>query len=209
MLPACKNKQEVAATAADENPTETSDHTDQSGTMISAEADETTKAVEADMDTETADTIEAEAKPINEEGPAAGDQHSMKKEEGFPENAVARIQRTPCFGRCPIYTITVYEDGSVIYEAEEFVQEKGAFYGKVEEDKIRKLMQRAEAINFFELNDEYDNEYVTDLPSTITTLRKDGELKQVINRYQGPEELHKFEKYFDQLFLDLNWSSPD
>lgn len=128
------------------------------------------------------------------------------KKSEFPDNAVARIQRTACFGRCPIYVLTVYEDGTVIYEAERFVPEEGTFKAKVSTDLYQKLLRRAEEASFFEMQSKYDSESVTDLPTTITTLRKDDEVKRIENRYQGPEELNRVEKYFDELYLNLNWS---
>ncbi len=127
----------------------------------------------------------------------------------FPENAVARIQRTACFGRCPIYTLTVYEDGTVLYQAEKWVEKEGTFQGKADPEWFKKLLAKAEEVGYFNMKNKYDSEGVTDLPSVITTLRRDDELKQIVNRYQGPEALADFEKYFDSLYLKLNWSEQD
>ena len=123
----------------------------------------------------------------------------------LPENAVARIQRTPCFGRCPIYTLTVFADGSVIYHAEKWVEKEGDFQAQADPAKFQNLLARAKEIGYFDFNNEYDSESVTDLPSTITTLRNGDQLKQVINRYQGPESLSEFENYFDSQYLKLDW----
>lgn len=132
-----------------------------------------------------------------------------KQNIAFPSNAVARIQRTACFGRCPIYILTVYEDGRVLYEAQKWVENEGTFQAKTDPSKFKQLLSRAEEINYFALKNKYDSEYVTDIPSTITTLRKDDELKQIVNRYEGPDELRDFEKYFDSLYLQLEWSKQD
>lgn len=160
--------------------------------------------------------VAEKAKPLSEEvqeelieKPQIADEASKKKSIDFPRNAIARIQRTACYGRCPIYTLTVYSDGSVLYEAQKWVKEEGTFQGKANPEKFQQLLNKANEIGFFELKDEYDSEYVTDLPSVITTLRSDDVLKQVVNRYQGPEKLSEFEKYFDTLYLELQWSKQD
>lgn len=132
-----------------------------------------------------------------------------RAKDAFPESAIARIQRTACFGRCPIYILTVYKGGVVIYEAKKWVDKEGTFQAKVDEGKIQELMQRAESINYFDLENEYDSQKVSDLPSTITSLRNEDQFKTIVNRYQGPEELSEFEKYFDELFLNLDWSEQD
>ncbi|MAY83297.1 MAG: hypothetical protein CMP59_04110 [Flavobacteriales bacterium] len=152
------------------------------------------------------EVVQERTYPVKEDVEEQVEAKVVKKTIDFPDNAIARIQRTPCFGRCPIYTITVYNDGTVIYNAEKFVEYEGKFKAQADEQKIQMLMSKAEEIGFFKLQSNYDNENVTDLPSTITTLRRDDEVKQIINRYEGPEELSLFEKYFDELFLKMKWS---
>lgn len=125
------------------------------------------------------------------------------------ESVVARIERTSCFGRCPIYVLSVYEDGRVFYQGKKFVEREGDYLSKIEQKKIDQIFQRAESIGFFKMKSVYDSEHVTDLPSTIISLRIDGELKTIINRYQGPEKLTEFGKYFDAQFEQLNWSEQD
>lgn len=126
---------------------------------------------------------------------------------GFADSAVAKIQRTACFGRCPIYTLTVYMSGFAIYNGIEWVDQKGKFYTLGDKEKIRKLLKKAEEIGFFEMEDKYDSEYVTDLPSAIVTLRKDDVVKQVVNRYEGPEILIELEMYFDKLYENTEWKA--
>ena len=153
-------------------------------------------------------TQQETSEPRSNEDKNANEQ-SAKQKIVFPDQAIARIQRTACFGRCPIYTLTVFNDGSAKLKAEKWLDQEGDFTAKVDQKKIDKLMQKANEIGFFELNNEYDSDSVTDLPSTITTLRRGDELKQIVNRYQGPEKLSNFEKYFDELYLKLDWEKTE
>jgi len=139
------------------------------------------------------------------------EEQSVKKKVAIdlPSEAVARIQRTACFGRCPIYVLTVYKDGTVIYNAEKWVDKEGTFQAKASTELFQKLLKKAEEIGYFSLDDLYDSDGVTDLPSTITTIRSEEDLKQIVNRYQGPEKLADFEQYFDSLYLSLEWSEQD
>ena len=40
---------------------------------------------------------------------------------------LASIERTPCFGKCPTYKISIYQSGYVIYEGKQHVKNIGLF----------------------------------------------------------------------------------
>lgn len=119
------------------------------------------------------------------------------------DSLVVRIERTACFGRCPIYTASIYKSGFVLYQGEKWVEKEGLFQSKVSDEKINAIIKKAEAIGFFKMNESYDSPYVTDLPSTIVTIRGKEMVKIVANRYQGPEELAAFEIYIDKVLNEL------
>ena len=41
------------------------------------------------------------------------------------------LERTPCFGYCPSYKVTLKSDGTIIYEGKKFVQMMGTYKGEV------------------------------------------------------------------------------
>lgn len=123
----------------------------------------------------------------------------------LPDSLFARLQRTACFGRCPIYTLSVYESGYVEYLGEKWVDKEGRYAARVDQSKLERLMVMAKEVNFFQLDHQYDSKYVTDLPSTITTIKGKNEFQIVVSRYEAPENLNQFNRNFDDLFQDLNW----
>jgi len=116
-----------------------------------------------------------------------------------------RLQRTACFGRCPIYVLTIYDGGYVEYLGEKWTDVEGKAYCQIDQKSITEIQNKAAEIGFFELNNNYDNEYITDLPSTITTLRNNDEFKTVVNRYEGPKKLKELEDYIDAVFQNIDW----
>ncbi|MBL4710676.1 MAG: hypothetical protein JKY48_19800 [Flavobacteriales bacterium] len=134
----------------------------------------------------------------------AEDYYKMVEKE-IPSDAVARIQRTPCFGKCPVYTLTVFNDGRVEYFGKRNTPRDGRFETKVDEAVLNDIKAKAGEFGFFELNNIYDKQAITDIPSTITSVRNGDEMKTVINRFEGPNNLRSFERYFDGLFEDLDW----
>ena len=118
----------------------------------------------------------------------------------------ARYRQTPCFGRCPVYTITILKDGKAFFEGENFVDHEGEYKGAVSKEERMQLREIANEIRFFEMASIYDNKNVTDLPSIITTLAlEEGGHKTVINRYGGPETMREIEKYFQELVKNIQW----
>src|SRR5258708_3948269 len=65
------------------------------------------------------------------------------------------LERTACFGTCPVYKVTLYSDGKVAYEGKEFVKEVGERSGKISAADFQRLGQQAQQIGFFDLKDKY------------------------------------------------------
>ncbi len=154
----------------------------------------------------------AETTPIEEN--AASETYAMSKEEEkeyaiiqstLSDSVFAQIQRTSCFGRCPTYTLTVYQSGYTTYFGKRWVEKEGWYATKVGDEVKEKLMKMANEISYFELNNFYDNPGITDLPSTITSMKGAEGFQTVVSRYETPKELITFERYFDSLFEKLKW----
>jgi hypothetical protein len=121
-----------------------------------------------------------------------------------PENAIISIERTACFGSCPDYKLTIYGNGSVIYEGRNFVAVEGIRTGTVAPEDVRALVKHFNDINYFSLRDKYVDQ-VTDLPTTTTSIRIDGQFKQVVDYYGAPEELKQLENRIDEVANSEVW----
>lgn len=154
---------------------------------------------------QTSKVEQQEIKDETDTPPNYGDEVAEYQGMQLSDSVFARIQRTPCFGRCGIYTLTVFESGLVRYKGEKWVEKEGVYEAKVSPKVLDDLRDFAKRINYFELDHEYDNKSVTDLPATITSVRNEEGIKTVINRYDGPKKLSEFEQFFDSLFTSLDW----
>ena len=105
---------------------------------------------------------------------------------------VITMQRTECFGTCPVYKLTIFADGRVRYEGSKHVKKKGKAESHISRQKLQELIDEFENIYYFNLNDAYVRgskgcpQWVPDMPSAITSLTRirDGERKTV-NHYHG------------------------
>ncbi|MBI3244024.1 MAG: hypothetical protein HYZ49_17210 [Chloroflexi bacterium] len=127
---------------------------------------------------------------------------------------VITLQRTPCFGTCPIYKLTVYGDGRVEYEGEQFVAVEGTQTATITADQVKALAAAFEQANYFTLPDNY-TALVTDLPTTITSVTFNGQTKTIEN-YGGcfeeidslnkaPQALCDFEALIDTVTNSAQW----
>lgn len=130
-------------------------------------------------------------------------------QDGLPQGTFAQIRRTSCFGRCPTFTLTVLYSGVVEYKGERNVDKIGLYRSKVDQKVLNDLLKKAEEANFFYLDYVYDNKKVTDLPSTITSVKKKYEMKTIISRIGEPNALRAFNKYFEQQFENLDWEKVE
>ena len=105
------------------------------------------------------------------------------------------LERTACFGSCPIYKVTLRADGTISYNGKRFVELKGAYEGKVYGfDRLAELIL---ARGYFNLKDNYTIN-ATDLPSTITSVVRGGKRKTITNYGDtGPVELWGIEMAID------------
>src|SRR5690349_23365175 len=80
---------------------------------------------------------------------------ALAQEPDLPSDALIRVQRTSCFGTCPIYTVTIDGRGTVTYEGERFVRVVGRRTVLVDKSIVAGLLAKAESIRFFGMRDAY------------------------------------------------------
>ena len=157
-------------------------------------------------------------KPSSTEKTAQGD-HAPAVQETLPEETAEQastpkigadsvffsMERTPCFGSCPAYKVTIMQDGSAVYEGRRFAAREGRYIGHVDEATMKKLTNEADARGFFAMEDKYDSQ-VTDLPSTIIRVHADGRDKQVIGRVGTPQAFKNMAQEVEKILVDVEWT---
>jgi hypothetical protein len=139
--------------------------------------------------------------------PAEGDAGTKSAQFGgaaAADSLFFSLERTVCFGQCPSYRIQVYRSGHVVYEGRNFVEPEGLHRGTVSADTMALLLNKAETLGFFDLDDKYDGQ-VTDLPSTIIRVVANGKDKKVIGRVGTPASFKSLATAADELLLSLRW----
>jgi hypothetical protein len=118
------------------------------------------------------------------------------------------LERTACFGRCPIYTVTVLRDGTVRWEGKQFVKVSGKATAKLSAATLAALADAFKRAGYFALADQYENHDMTDGPTAIMSYA-DGAKKKTIRHYHGdssaPQKLSQLESRIDELVGTVRW----
>jgi len=109
-----------------------------------------------------------------------------------------KMQRSPCYGKCPNYTVEISNNGKVNYFGKMFVDYEGQHYSTISSADVDLIKAKINEVNFFELKDKYDSP-VTDIPSTIFEVTLNNQFKKITNRHNGPLELKDLEKLVEEI----------
>src|SRR5215471_999076 len=130
-----------------------------------------------------------------------------------PPDAVIRLERTSCYGSCPIYTVTIDARGIVTYEGKRHVRVVGRRTAQAAPSVIAELLAHAERIGFFDFRDAYRGienpdgsvTTVTDLPTRIVTITANGRTKRVEDYVGAPDSMAEFERDIDEAAGTRRW----
>lgn len=110
---------------------------------------------------------------------------------------IISLNKTACFGTCPVYKIKIYNNQSAIFEGVKFVEKEGSYNFKISKKEINTILKKAKKINFQKMEDEY-TELITDLPTTYIMINN----KQIKDYYGAPKELKELEEIIENIFLN-------
>jgi hypothetical protein len=135
-----------------------------------------------------------------------------------------RMQRTACYGECPVYTLTLDANGRIQFDGTEYVETKGVVESAITAEKRKLLIAEINRADFFALKDSYTGKSgncpttATDMPSVTLRIRLNGKDK-TIEHYLGcfdavdikgslpifPDKLVRLEDKIDDIIGTDKW----
>jgi len=134
---------------------------------------------------------------------------------GSPAQPVITLERTACFGSCPVYRISVTSSGTVSFEGKAHVRRIGPATDQVPPEQVEKLLSEIEQAGYFTLDDRYQasepgcGRYATDAPTVITSVRLRGRSKTITHDYgctRVPGTLTILERKIDETLGSARWT---
>ena len=119
------------------------------------------------------------------------------------------LQRTGCRGHCPWYTLTVFGDGSIVYNGYDYVEYCGEYQGHVSSEVVHQLVDLFDSADYFNLFDRYGQAF--DGAAYITSITFDDQSNAVVDEiglHAGmPEIVVTVENGIDRLAGPTVWAS--
>ena len=137
------------------------------------------------------------------------------------EEVEITLERTACFGICPVYSVTLCGDGTVRYVGERFVRVEGEVEDDVPVASVVRLVNRFLAAHFFDAAPSYRRELevvegpdgtlewrameITDMPTTILSLRIGANAHRVSLYFGYPQALMDLADAVDEAAGTARW----
>jgi hypothetical protein len=147
---------------------------------------------------------------------AAGAPRAPAQEAGEatgPAPAIS-LERTSCFGTCPVYTVSVSSSCKVAFQGRSHVRLVGAATGQIPARRVDSLLVELEKAGYFRFAGRYAasepacGRYVTDLPTAITTVSLRGRTKRIEHDHgcgAAPDALAALERRIDEVLGSDQW----
>jgi hypothetical protein len=142
---------------------------------------------------------------------------ALAQTESVPDDVVIRLERTSCFGECPVYTVSIDAKGNVTYDGANFVRVEGRQTDRIPVSRVLAILDIADRIGFFDLRDRYrtirnpdgTETMVTDMPTAFVTITRAGRSKRVEDYLGAPRGLKELEQQIDETARTKRWIRLD
>ncbi len=122
----------------------------------------------------------------------------------YSEETQIEMSKTACFGKCPVYSITIKGNGEATYNGKRFVKVEGEQQRTFPADTINQLFNAFAEADLWQYKDEYTDD-ITDLPTTYLTFQHKGQQKRIKMYYGFPEKLEELTEMVEELALSEGW----
>ncbi|XSG77645.1 DUF6438 domain-containing protein [Herpetosiphon llansteffanensis] len=134
-----------------------------------------------------------------------------------PADLRISLERTACFGECPIYHVTIDATGKVTYQGKDFVKTVGQAEASISNEQLLTLINAFVASNYWNYKVSYEfagpecNGMMSDMPDANTSITMNGTTKSVRHYYgcegfAGEAELKALEALIDTTVNVKQWT---
>jgi hypothetical protein len=115
---------------------------------------------------------------------------STVKMESDPQKAspVIVYSKGPCFGKCPIFTMTIYNTGLVKYYGRRYTTKNGKHEKMLDKKSYTDLVNSFRKNRFWRFDDTYGMDLV-DAPTTTISFSDKDKVKTIKGKSQFPDKL--------------------
>ncbi len=124
---------------------------------------------------------------------------------------VIEMSKGPCYGRCPVFTLTVYENGIASYKGERFTDRLGTHVKKLEKEQMERLLREFQNAKLWQYKDSYRGR-IPDMQSVSISYFDGPRKKTITGKEIRPNAVKWLESLLDQVAQSEGWvlkEAPD
>ncbi|MEM1321528.1 MAG: DUF6438 domain-containing protein [Bacteroidota bacterium] len=118
------------------------------------------------------------------------------------------MYKSPCFGTCPVFRMTIYDNGFVAFNGIRNTDKQGLYVRQLSKKQYEKLSKAFEAADFWSHPDVYPSD-VSDVPSITISQFREGKAKEVKGDFSRPEAILELEKMLDAVASEGEWTQRE
>jgi len=122
------------------------------------------------------------------------------------EIPVLYIEKTACYGTCPVYRTEIFLTGKMIFQGTANTKLTGRYCATIDKNILNRLIDAFNTQLYFSFNDAYLSR-VKDLPTTTTRINYNGKQKKVLDYDKAPRELKALEKMLETIVDTTSWKA--
>lgn len=117
---------------------------------------------------------------------------------------VAEMKKGPCFGRCPVFTLTIYDNGLASFEGERFTDRLGLYVKNLTPAKTKEVKEAFKAANLWQYKDVYRGR-IPDLQTVTVVYHEGTEVKSITGKDGRPDVVMELEAMLDKIVDEEGW----
>lgn len=124
-------------------------------------------------------------------------------------DTVIYLEKTACYGSCPVFSATILANGDVYYRGKQNVDKIGAYTARINKRQIQLIDQKILSIGFFDLAGQYpedENNIILDFPWIYLFSEFRDKQNHIAINNGAPAELLDFIDYVEQKLDGLYWN---
>lgn len=129
---------------------------------------------------------------------------SLKKIKLNRLDRVIEMTKNPCNGRCPAFTLVIYEKGIVSYEGKRNTPRLGLYVKQLDKNTYDQLLSTFKKVNLWQYDNVYRGMY-PDAPTVSITYHEEGDVKTIVGKDGRPYAILELEAMLDNIANGDSW----
>lgn len=117
---------------------------------------------------------------------------------------VVEMSMGPCYGNCPVYTLTVYHNGIVAYHGERFTDRRGVYIRDIGRTQLRELQAELVKANLWQFPSAFKSQ-IPDLPAVTIEYFENGDSKRIRGKDGRPPQVLRIQELLEQIANGSGW----